>query len=84
MDSRKGEIELEHSRIVEAIGKRDERGAVKHMQTHLTELQKLMLQYLKEVMGRGNVLRPAKFHVGRRPINVARLYEHEGKDFFTK
>jgi DNA-binding GntR family transcriptional regulator len=51
LDSRKGEIELEHRRIVEAIGKRDERGAVKHMQVHLTELQKLMLQYLREMMG---------------------------------
>jgi DNA-binding GntR family transcriptional regulator len=51
VDSRKGEIESEHQRIVEAIGKRDERRAVKHMQAHLTELHNLMLQYLREVMG---------------------------------
>lgn len=50
LESRKDLIELEHRKIVAAIGKRDEKEALKYMRTHLTELQKLMLQYLREIM----------------------------------
>ena len=50
LESRKDLIELEHRKIVAAIGKRDEKVALKYMRAHLTELQKLMLQYLREIM----------------------------------
>ena len=51
LESRKDLIELEHRKIVAAIGEGDEKRALKYMRTHLTELQKLMLQYLREIMG---------------------------------
>ena len=50
LESRKDLIELEHRKIAAAIGERDEKGALTYMRTHLTELQKLMLQYLREIM----------------------------------
>ena len=50
LESRKDLIELEHRKIAAAIGKRDEKGALKYMRAHLTELQQLMLQYLREII----------------------------------
>ena len=51
LESRKDLIEQEHQKIVAAIGERDEKAALQYMRTHLTELQKLMLQYLREIIG---------------------------------
>jgi len=49
VDRRKEAIEYEHSKIVEAIEKRDAGAAEKHMRTHIEALHVLMIDYLNEL-----------------------------------